>query len=95
MSDLVEVLPPCWRWAGLPIIARGRMLQELVPRCVLPSGPTNRELPVDGLTNREVALRLVVERDAVKDHVHSIIKKLGAADRTHAAVIAVRGGIVS
>ena len=50
---------------------------------------------VDGLTNREIALRLVVEPDTVKDHVQSIIKKLGATDRTHAAVIAVRGGIVS
>src|SRR4051794_21558214 len=50
---------------------------------------------VDGLTNREIALRLVVEPDTVKDHVQSIIKKLGATDRTHAAVIAVRGGLVS
>jgi DNA-binding NarL/FixJ family response regulator len=40
-------------------------------------------------------MRLVVEPDTVKDHVQSIIKKLGATDRTHAAVIAVRGGIVS
>ena len=38
---------------------------------------------------------LVVEPDTVKDHVQSIIKKLGATDRTHAAVIAVRGGLVS
>src|SRR5437868_8704138 len=53
------------------------------------------ELLGDGLTNREIALRLVVEPDTVKDHVQSIIKKLGATDRTHAAVIAVRGGIVS
>jgi DNA-binding CsgD family transcriptional regulator len=53
------------------------------------------ELLVDGLTNREIALRLVVEPDTIKDHVQSIIKKLGATDRTHAAVIAVRGGIVS
>ncbi|MCA1643920.1 MAG: LuxR C-terminal-related transcriptional regulator [Chloroflexi bacterium] len=53
------------------------------------------ELLVDGLTNREIALRLVIEPDTVKDHVQSIIKKLGATDRTHAAVIAVRGGIVS
>src|SRR3981081_3588637 len=36
------------------------------------------ELLVDGLTNREIALRLVVEPDTVKDHVQSIIKKLGA-----------------
>jgi hypothetical protein len=41
------------------------------------------------------ALRLVVEPDTVKGHVQSIIKKLGATDRTHAAVIAVRGGLVS
>jgi DNA-binding NarL/FixJ family response regulator len=40
-------------------------------------------------------LRLVVEPDTVKDHVQSIIKKLGATDRTHAAVIAVRDGPVS
>jgi len=53
------------------------------------------ELLVDGLTNREIAARLVVEPDTIKDHVQSIIKKLGATDRTHAAVIAVRGGLVS
>lgn len=53
------------------------------------------ELLVDGLTNREIGARLVVESDTVKDHVQSIIKKLGATDRTHAAVIAVRGGLVS
>jgi DNA-binding CsgD family transcriptional regulator/putative methionine-R-sulfoxide reductase with GAF domain len=53
------------------------------------------ELLVDGLTNRSIAARLVVEPDTVKDHVQSIIKKLGAMDRTHAAVIAVRGGLVS
>ncbi|MDQ6672098.1 MAG: LuxR C-terminal-related transcriptional regulator [Chloroflexota bacterium] len=52
------------------------------------------ELLADGLTNREIALRLVVEPDTIKEYVQSIIKKLGAADRTHAAVIAVRGGIV-
>ncbi|MGI9146609.1 MAG: LuxR C-terminal-related transcriptional regulator [Chloroflexota bacterium] len=52
------------------------------------------ELLVDGLTNREIALRLTVEPDTIKDHVQSIIKKLGATDRTHAAVIAIRSGIV-
>jgi len=35
------------------------------------------------------------DTDTVKDHVQSIIKKFGATDRTHAAVIAVRGGLVS
>ena len=53
------------------------------------------ELLVEGLTNREIAARLVVEPDTIKDHVQSLIKKLGATDRTHAAVIAVRSGLVS
>jgi DNA-binding NarL/FixJ family response regulator len=53
------------------------------------------ELLVEGLTNREIGGHLIVEPDTVKDHVQSIIKKLGAADRTHAAVIAVRTGLIS
>lgn len=53
------------------------------------------DLLVDGLTNKEIAERLVVEPDTVKDHVQMIIRKLRAADRTHAAVIAVRTGLVA
>jgi DNA-binding CsgD family transcriptional regulator len=73
--------------------ARAQTLQLLAPL-------TRREqqvieLLVQGLTNREIGAQLVVEADTVKDHVQSIIKKLGAADRTHAAVIAVRGGLVA
>lgn len=53
------------------------------------------QLLVEGLTNREIGKRLTVEVDTAKDHVQSILKKLGAADRTHAAALAVRSGLVA
>jgi len=52
------------------------------------------ELMVDGLTNTEIAERLVVSLSTVKTHVSSIISKLGASTRTEAAAIAVREHLV-
>ena len=63
------------------------------------AGLTRREsdvltLMVDGLTNVEIAERLVVSLSTVKTHVSSIIAKLGASTRTDAAAIAVREHLV-
>jgi len=51
-------------------------------------------LLTEGLTNAEIAARLVVSLSTVKTHVSSIIAKLGAATRTEAATIAVREHLV-
>src|SRR5215471_4965447 len=44
-------------------------------------------LIADGNTNKEIAALLSVTEDAVKGQVRSILSKLGANDRTHAAMI--------
>lgn len=44
---------------------------------------------VAGRENREIAERLVVAPQTIKTHVSSILAKLGARNRTHAAVIAI------
>lgn len=47
-------------------------------------------LLVDGLTNRAISERLSVSLETVKSHVHHIMQKMHAKDRTQAAVIATR-----
>lgn len=51
-------------------------------------------LLVEGLTNKQIAARLSLAGDTVKKHVQSLIAKLQVADRTQAAVKAVRAGMV-
>ena len=48
----------------------------------------------DGNSNKEIAARLSVSEDSVKGHVRNILSKLGANDRTHAAMIGVKRGII-
>ena len=49
---------------------------------------------VQGLTNKEIATQLYLSPDTVKNHVVHIMEKLGAQDRTQAAVFAIRSGLV-
>jgi Response regulator containing a CheY-like receiver domain and an HTH DNA-binding domain len=48
----------------------------------------------DGRSNREIARALAVSEKTVKTHVSAVLAKLGVADRTQAALRAVRGGLV-
>ena len=47
-----------------------------------------------GLTNKQIAETLNVSENMVKDHVKIVLKKLGVADRTQAALWAVRNELV-
>jgi DNA-binding NarL/FixJ family response regulator len=47
-----------------------------------------------GRSNREIARALVVSEKTVKTHVSNVLMKLGVADRTQAALYAVRHGLV-
>jgi two-component system, NarL family, response regulator LiaR len=51
-------------------------------------------LVVDGLTNQEIAARLIVSPETVKTHMRHIMEKLSVSDRTQAAVRALRDGLI-
>jgi len=60
---------------------------------------TARELAVlerivAGRANKEIASDLDISEATVKSHINSLLGKLGVADRTHAATIALQRGIV-
>jgi NarL family two-component system response regulator LiaR len=78
---------------------------RLMRRVADPAGPaaeslTPRErevlqLVVEGYANKQIARRLGITEKTVKTHVSSILAKLRVSDRTAAAVLAIRQGLVS
>lgn len=47
-----------------------------------------------GLPNKQIARELDLSERTVKTHVGHVLAKLGVADRTQAAVVAIRAGLV-
>ncbi len=51
-------------------------------------------LIAEGNANKEIATQLSVSEETVKGQVRNILSKLGANDRTHAAMIGLKRGII-
>jgi NarL family two-component system response regulator LiaR len=85
-----------------PAIAR-KLLQEIAHPPDLQPAPealTAREMAVlrliaEGLSNQEIADRIMVSEPTVRAHVSRILGKLHLASRTQAALYAVREGLTS
>ena len=51
-------------------------------------------LIAEGNANKEIAAQLSISEETVKSQVRNILSKLGAKDRTHAAMIGLKRGII-
>lgn len=87
---------------GRPTLAP-EAVQALISATTRPRQPgfnlTEREqeilaLMVDGLSNPDIADRLVVSRSTVKFHVSNVLSKLGVSSRTEAVSLALQSGLV-
>jgi NarL family two-component system response regulator LiaR len=101
-AQLAEAIRTVHRGEALlhPTVA-ARLMQEVVASEDRrgPGGAlTDRELEVlrliaRGMSNKEIARELTVAEKTVKTHVSNILAKLHLADRTQAALYAVRRGL--
>lgn len=93
INDLVVSMPGI----AASVLNEFRQLAADAPSDTLYSPLSQREIEVlelvaGGRTNKEIALRLNISNQTVKNHLSSILRKLAVNDRTQAVVYAMRRG---
>jgi DNA-binding NarL/FixJ family response regulator len=93
------VIDPAVQHHLVDAIAAGLPAQDPPPPNRLPDGLTRREAEVlsliaSGLSNTEIAERLVVSEGTVKSHINHLLAKIDARDRAQAVTYAYQHGIV-
>lgn len=95
MEELVQAIQTVHAGRGrIPSVIAEKLAQR-----VGSDGLSAREVEVlerivAGRANKEIASDLHITEATVKSHVNSLLAKLGASDRTHAAVLGLQRGIV-
>ena len=71
-----------------------QVAQHMSDQALTPAEVVVLRLIAAGNANKQIADQLVITEDTVKGRVKSILSKLDANDRTHAAIIGLKRGII-
>jgi DNA-binding NarL/FixJ family response regulator len=71
-----------------------RLAEHVTDDALTPAEIRVLRLIAEGNANKQIATQLSVSEETVKGQVRNILSKLGAADRTHAAMIGLKRGII-
>ncbi len=71
-----------------------QLAEHLTDDALTPAEINVLRLIAAGNANKQIAGQLAISEETVKSQVKNILSKLGASDRTHAAVIGIRRGII-
>jgi DNA-binding NarL/FixJ family response regulator len=71
-----------------------QLAEHATDDALTPGEVTVLRLIAEGNANKQIADQLLITEETVKGRVKNILSKLGANDRTHAAIIGLRRGII-
>jgi DNA-binding NarL/FixJ family response regulator len=78
----------------LSVEASFELAEHAADEALTPAEVDVLRLIAAGNANKEIAAQLSITEETVKGRVKNILSKLGANDRTHAAMIGVKRGII-
>ncbi len=78
-----------------PADIAARLIERMARSNLTPREHQVLQLVAKGLANKEIGRALGISDNTARNHVNSIIEKLEVSDRTEAATIAIRQGLVS
>jgi len=78
-----------------PADIAARLIERMARSNLTPREHQVLQLVAKGFTNKEIGRALGISDNTARNHVNSIIEKLEVSDRTEAATIAIRQGLVS
>jgi DNA-binding NarL/FixJ family response regulator len=78
-----------------PADIASRLTERMARSNLTPREHQVLQLVAKGLTNKEIGQAFGISDNTARNHVNSIIEKLEVSDRTEAATIAMRQGLVS
>lgn len=95
MEELVQAIQAVHAGRGrIPSVIAEKLAQRVSSDELSAREVEVLERIVAGRANKEIASDLHITEATVKSHVNSLLGKLGASDRTHAAILGLQRGIV-